>query len=93
MVAGNDLLDEINHTDGASWSHGRLSFGHQELVAMELIVEVNVVGIFKSKAARHLYDSSVLSCLLRLKPLIPIWSKNDDHFFSGGRLFGLWHPH
>ena len=92
MLASYDLFDNFIHLDGAL-SHGGLSFGHQELVAMELIIEVAVVAIVRSKGGLLLHDSSVLSNQLSLIPFIPTWSNNDYHLLTGGRLLGLGHLH
>ena len=87
------LFDDVTHSDGATLSRRGLSFGHQELVAMELTVLVAVVAIVRSNRARLIQDSSVLSSQLSLIPFIPTWSNNDYHLLTGGRLFGLGHPH
>ena len=93
MVARNDPLNDVTHSDSVTWSRGGLSLGYQELVDMELSVGVAVLVSVRSKGASLLNDTRVLSCQLSLIPLIPTRSNHDDHLLTGGRLFGVGHLH
>ena len=93
VVASDNSIDDVTNFDGATWSRVGLSLRYQELVAMELTVGVAVAASLRSNSARLLYDSCVLSCQLRLMPLIATRSNYDDHLFTGGLLFGLRHRH
>ena len=93
VVARNDSLDDVTHSDGANWSRGGLPLRLQELVSMKLTVGVAVLASVRSESARLRVDSSVLSCQLSFIPLIPTRSNHDDHLLTGRRLFGLGHPH
>ena len=93
VVVGDYSLDDVTHSDGATWLRGGLSLSHQELVAIELTVGVAVLAIVRSKGASLLHDSCVFSCQLTLIPLITTWSNHDDHLLTCWRLVGLGHPH